>query len=107
MPFLKGLFNQRHFFVKIAEESKRAQRMGYPLCLILFDLDDFKAYNDTYGHLAGDEVLRPLAWNGDVAWKGKAGAAACDQDSTMPIQIMVVRSRFRQPVPRNPETQAA
>jgi diguanylate cyclase (GGDEF)-like protein/PAS domain S-box-containing protein len=55
---LTGLFNQRHFFIKIAEESKRAQRMGYPLCLILFDLDDFKAYNDTYGHLAGDEVLR-------------------------------------------------
>jgi diguanylate cyclase (GGDEF)-like protein/PAS domain S-box-containing protein len=55
---LTGLFNQRHFYVKIAEESKRAQRMGYPLCLIIFDLDDFKAYNDTYGHLAGDEVLR-------------------------------------------------
>jgi diguanylate cyclase (GGDEF)-like protein/PAS domain S-box-containing protein len=55
---LTALFNQRHFYVKIAEESKRAQRMGYPLSLIIFDLDDFKAYNDTYGHLAGDEVLR-------------------------------------------------
>jgi diguanylate cyclase (GGDEF)-like protein/PAS domain S-box-containing protein len=55
---LTGLFNQRHFYVKVAEESKRAQRMGYPLCLIIFDLDDFKVYNDTYGHLAGDEVLR-------------------------------------------------
>jgi diguanylate cyclase (GGDEF)-like protein/PAS domain S-box-containing protein len=57
---LTGLFNQRHFYVKIAEESKRAQRMAYPLCLIIFDLDDFKAYNDTYGHLAGDEVLRMI-----------------------------------------------
>ncbi len=55
---LTGLFNQRYFFVKIAEESKRAQRMDYPLCLIIFDLDEFKVYNDTYGHLAGDEVLR-------------------------------------------------
>jgi len=55
---LTGLFNQRHFFMKIAEESTRAQRMDYPLCLVIFDLDDFKVYNDTYGHLAGDEVLR-------------------------------------------------
>jgi diguanylate cyclase (GGDEF)-like protein/PAS domain S-box-containing protein len=55
---LTGLFNQRHFYIKIAEESKRAHRMGYPLCLIIFDLDNFKQYNDTYGHLAGDEVLK-------------------------------------------------
>ncbi len=55
---LTGLFNQRHFYVKIAEESKRAHRMGYPLCLIILDLDNFKQYNDTYGHLAGDHVLR-------------------------------------------------
>ena len=55
---LTGLFNQRHFYIRMAEESKRAHRMGYPLCLILFDLDNFKQYNDTYGHLAGDEVLR-------------------------------------------------
>ena len=55
---LTGLFNQRHFFKKIKEEVRRARRLSYPLCLIMFDLDDFKYFNDTFGHLKGDEVLR-------------------------------------------------
>ena len=57
---LTGLFNQRHFFKKIKEEVERAKRMFYPLCLIIFDIDGFKIYNDTRGHLAGDEVLRTI-----------------------------------------------
>jgi diguanylate cyclase (GGDEF)-like protein len=55
---LTGLFNQRHFYNRLKEELTRAERQGHPLSLILLDLDHFKAYNDTYGHLAGDEVLR-------------------------------------------------
>jgi diguanylate cyclase (GGDEF)-like protein/PAS domain S-box-containing protein len=57
---LTDLFNQRHFFKKIKEEVDRAKRMFYPLCLIIFDIDGFKNYNDTRGHLAGDEVLRNI-----------------------------------------------
>ena len=38
----------------------RANRQQHPLALILLDLDNFKAYNDTYGHLAGDEILRKV-----------------------------------------------
>jgi diguanylate cyclase (GGDEF)-like protein len=55
---LTGLFNQRHFYNRLKEELARAKRQYRPFSLILLDLDDFKAYNDTYGHLAGDEVLR-------------------------------------------------
>ena len=57
---LTGLFNQRHFYSRLKEEITRAQRQSHSLALILLDLDHFKAYNDTYGHLAGDEVLRNL-----------------------------------------------
>ncbi len=55
---LTGLFNQRHFYTRLKEEVLRAKRQQNPLALILFDLDNFKAYNDTHGHLAGDEFLR-------------------------------------------------
>ena len=50
---LTGVFNRRFFL----EETERLLERGVPLCLVLFDLDDFKAVNDTYGHLAGDRIL--------------------------------------------------
>ncbi len=55
---LTELFNQRHFYARLQEEVVRAQRQKHPLSLILLDLNNFKKYNDQYGHLAGDEVLR-------------------------------------------------
>ena len=54
---LTGLYNQRYFHDRIASEFDRARRQRYPLSLMLFDLDDFKLYNDTRGHLEGDRVL--------------------------------------------------
>ena len=60
---LTGLYNKRHFFKKMNEEVKRALRMTYPLSLIFFDLDDFKSYNDAYGHLKGDQALKAI---GDI-----------------------------------------
>jgi diguanylate cyclase (GGDEF)-like protein len=54
---LSGLYNHRHFFDKLREEIARAHRQKRPLSLILLDLDDFKVYNDTKGHLAGDRLL--------------------------------------------------
>jgi diguanylate cyclase (GGDEF)-like protein/PAS domain S-box-containing protein len=54
---LTGLFNRRYFQKKIAEEVSRATRVGYPLSLIMIDVDDLKTINDTWGHLAGDDVL--------------------------------------------------
>ncbi len=57
---LTGLYNHRHFFERLAQEVARAKRYELPLSLLMIDIDDFKAYNDTFGHLAGDQVLRTL-----------------------------------------------
>jgi two-component system, cell cycle response regulator len=57
---LTGLYNQRHFYARLKEEVLRSQRQRHSLALILLDLDHFKEYNDAYGHLAGDEMLRKV-----------------------------------------------
>ncbi|RYX84944.1 diguanylate cyclase [bacterium] len=53
--------NRRAFNDKLAEEWSRATRYGTPLSLVLLDVDKFKSYNDTYGHPAGDGVLKQVA----------------------------------------------
>jgi diguanylate cyclase (GGDEF)-like protein len=55
---LTGLYNQRHFYLRLREEITRARRQKQDLSLILLDLDNFKWFNDTHGHLAGDELLQ-------------------------------------------------
>jgi diguanylate cyclase (GGDEF)-like protein len=55
---LTGFFNHRYLHERLGEEILRAQRSGAPLAVLMIDLDDFKAVNDTLGHLFGDEVLR-------------------------------------------------
>jgi diguanylate cyclase (GGDEF)-like protein len=58
---LTGLYNSRHFYTRVHEEVERCNRYATPLSLILLDVDDFKRFNDTYGHLEGDRVLAGLA----------------------------------------------
>ncbi|WP_298864093.1 sensor domain-containing diguanylate cyclase [uncultured Gimesia sp.] len=58
---LTGLVNRRSFDELIEDEFNRAQNMQMACSLILIDLDHFKALNDTYGHQAGDEVLRRVS----------------------------------------------
>jgi len=58
---LTGLLNRRAFEERLEAEVKRARRYGSPLSLLMLDVDRFKAYNDTYGHPAGDDVLRQVA----------------------------------------------
>ena len=57
---LTGLFNQRHFFEQLRREMERASRRGTGFSLCIFDLDKFKRYNDTQGHLAGDHLLKAV-----------------------------------------------
>ena len=56
-----GLCNFREFRRKLREEWARSERYGAPLSLVMFDLDDFKRFNDTHGHPAGDTALREFA----------------------------------------------
>jgi diguanylate cyclase (GGDEF)-like protein len=58
---LTGLANRRALEQMLADEVTRAQRHGRPLSILMADVDHFKSINDTYGHRAGDEVLRELA----------------------------------------------
>jgi diguanylate cyclase (GGDEF)-like protein len=57
---LTGLFNHRHFYKTLESELARLKRQRMPLSLLMFDVDQFKRYNDRYGHLEGDKVLRKI-----------------------------------------------
>ena len=58
---LTGAYNHRYFQEILPREIERARRYRHSFCLLMIDLDDFKKYNDTYGHLAGDKLLREFA----------------------------------------------
>jgi diguanylate cyclase (GGDEF)-like protein/excisionase family DNA binding protein len=58
---LTGLFNHRHLIERVEEEVAKAKRYGTTLSLLMIDIDDFKPFNDTYGHPQGDKVLREVA----------------------------------------------
>ena len=58
---LTGLLNHRAFHKRFQEETDRAQRQNVPLAIAVLDLDNFKFFNDAYGHLVGDDVLRQVA----------------------------------------------
>jgi two-component system, cell cycle response regulator len=57
---LTGLYNHRHFFKTLESELARLKRQRTSLSLLMFDVDHFKRYNDTYGHVEGDRVLRKI-----------------------------------------------
>jgi diguanylate cyclase (GGDEF)-like protein/PAS domain S-box-containing protein len=58
--FLTGLFNRRHFEQALEQEVERAARYGAPGAVLLIDLDNFKEVNDSFGHMAGDDLLKGI-----------------------------------------------
>ena len=58
---LTGAYNRLYFNDKLQEEFDKAQVGGHDLSFLIFDIDHFKKFNDTYGHLFGDQVLRTLS----------------------------------------------
>jgi len=58
---LTGLYNRRHLDSSLTKELERSNRFEQPFSLIMFDIDDFKIINDTFGHPCGDRILKGLA----------------------------------------------
>ena len=58
---LTHIYNYRQFSKSLDYEVKRCRRNNIPLCIIMIDIDDFKPYNDTFGHLEGDSLLKNLS----------------------------------------------
>jgi diguanylate cyclase (GGDEF)-like protein len=54
---LTNIFNTRQFYSTLRTEIERSRRYNHPLTVLMLDIDDFKKYNDAYGHLEGDKVL--------------------------------------------------
>ena len=59
---LTGIYNHRFFIQQLTLEVERQKRYASPLALLMIDIDYFKHYNDTNGHLAGDQVLKAIAF---------------------------------------------
>ncbi len=58
---LTGLLNRRYLEERFSQEIERSKRYQFPLSFVMMDIDSFKSFNDTFGHQAGDEVLRETA----------------------------------------------
>ena len=105
---LTGLFNHRHAQDRLAEEFDRAKQFGRDLSIIFMDLDNFKFYNDTHGHQAGDEVLKQLCElmageirDSDVLarWGGEEFIIICPE--TDKDQACVLAERIRKNVTKH------
>jgi diguanylate cyclase (GGDEF)-like protein len=64
---LTGVFNRRYLMESIKNEKVRSERSGAAFSICILDIDHFKKVNDTYGHLAGDEILKTVAKTASLA----------------------------------------
>jgi diguanylate cyclase (GGDEF)-like protein len=104
---LTGLLSSRSFFSELRREASRASSSGRPFCVLMMDLDHFKAVNDTHGHLTGSKTLEELATcivrnmrSGDAASRfGGEEFAAFLLDADL-AQALVAAERIRQEVER-------
>jgi diguanylate cyclase (GGDEF)-like protein len=69
------LFNRRYLEETLEREIRRAERSGSPLSVMVLDIDDFKAFNDTHGHTSGDALMQELS--ALLQRQTRGGDAAC------------------------------
>ena len=84
---LTGLYNRRFAEQRLKAEISRSERKGHPLVVVLADLNDFKQINDTYGHQAGDTVLKEFAKRLNRATRGSDLAARWGGDEFMMLLV--------------------
>ncbi|HEV3231504.1 MAG TPA: diguanylate cyclase [Candidatus Dormibacteraeota bacterium] len=105
-----ALLNRRALDSRLLEEFFRAQRYDLPLSLLMIDVDHFKVYNDTHGHLSGDRVLRRLGEvlarealrRVDIPFRYGGEEFAVLMPMTPPEQAMQVAQRIREAVAAEP-----
>lgn len=103
---LTGAYNRRYFDEHLSSEWARAARQQQPLSLMMLDVDHFKAYNDRYGHVLGDEVLRKLVSvlkpgllrPGDLLCRYGGEEFVCLLPNTGVLDALHVADRLRQSV---------
>lgn len=100
---LTQLYNRFYFEEETTKELQRAKRYGYPISLIMFDLDDFKRVNDRFGHKRGDEVLIRFARilkrnirNSDIAVRFGGEEFVVLLPHTYPEEALLVAERVRE-----------
>ena len=105
---LTKLYNSRHFYSQLKSEIDRSKRYGHPLSLLLLDIDNFKVYNDTYGHLEGDKVLvklgqtvRTCLRNMDSAYRYGGEEFTVILPETIGSEAETVANRIRSAVSKN------
>lgn len=109
---LTQIYNRGYVMARLPEEVARARRYGHPLSVIMCDIDYFKQVNDTFGHLAGDAVLKSVAQSltaglrNDVDWLARYGGEEffVVLSETNREGAMAVAERLRKTLARKPVT---
>ncbi len=106
---LTGVYNRRYFQRQLESEFRRAPRFGYSVALMLLDIDHFKRFNDTHGHLLGDQVLRSVGQilrdstrETDVVARYGGEEFAVILPETTTEQALEVAKRIRKNLARHP-----
>lgn len=101
---LTGLLNRRYLEERLTEEIKRSNRHGFPMSFLMIDVDEFKAYNDSFGHVEGDKALqivgaclRETLRGADVAarYGGEEFSILLPQTSSAEAEVIAERVRER------------
>jgi diguanylate cyclase (GGDEF)-like protein len=100
---LTGVYNHGYFLEKLKSQAEESMSSGNPISLIMLDVDFFKSYNDTYGHLAGDKILTMLCEtirnhikNTDTVGRWGGEEFIISLPDTIAEQAMLVATRISQ-----------